>query len=284
MPRTRWYISKNKTKRAHKALQWLRGKDADVTAELHEIEKNHLDSIKNAPASALDLFNRSNIKPITVSMGLMFFQQLSGINAVIFYTVDIFRDAGSTIDGNLSTIIVGIVNLGSTFIATALIDRLGRKVLLYISAIAMNLSLLALGAFFFLKDTGYDVQEYGWLPLASFVIFVVGFSLGFGPIPWLMMGEILPAKIRGPAASVATAFNWSCTFIVTKTFSDLKGAVGPYGAFWIFSAICFFSLIFVKFCVPETQGKSLEDIERKFNGPVRRMSSIANLKPMPMAV
>ncbi|XP_049803573.1 facilitated trehalose transporter Tret1-like isoform X1 [Schistocerca nitens] len=280
----RWYISKNKNKRAHKALQWLRGKDADVTAELHEIEKNHLDSIKNAPASALDLFNRNNIKPITVSIGLMFFQQLSGINAVIFYTVDIFRDAGSTIDGNLSTIIVGIVNLGSTFIATALIDRLGRKVLLYISAISMNLSLLALGAFFFLKDTGYDVKDYGWLPLASFVIFVIGFSLGFGPIPWLMMGEILPAKIRGPAASIATAFNWACTFIVTKTFSDLKEAVGPYGAFWIFATICFFSLIFVKFCVPETQGKSLEDIERKFNGPVRRMSSIANLKPMPMAV
>lgn len=68
-----------------------------------------------------------------------------------------------------------------------------------------------------------DVSNVGWLPLASFVVYILGFSLGFGPIPWLMMGEILPAKIRGSAASVATAFNWSCTFIVTKTFQDMIG-------------------------------------------------------------
>jgi len=87
----------------------------------------------------------------------------------------------------------------------------------------MILTLFVLGGFFYCKAHGPDVSHLGWLPLSCFVIYILGFSLGFGPIPWLMMGEILPAKIRGSAASVATAFNWSCTFVVTKTFQDLTG-------------------------------------------------------------
>ena len=103
--------------------------------------------------------------------------------------------AGSTLDGNTSTIIIGVVNFGSTFLATILIDRFGRKVLLYVSSVAMILSLMVLGTFFHLKEhTDTDVVPYGWLPLVSFVVYVIGFSFGFGPIPWLMMGEILPGK------------------------------------------------------------------------------------------
>lgn len=85
----------------------------------------------------------------------------------------------------------------------------------------MIISLATLGGYFYAKTHDTDVSHIGWLPLASLMSFVLCFSLGFGPIPWLMMGEILPAKIRGTAASVATAFNWSCTFIVTKTFQDI---------------------------------------------------------------
>lgn len=87
----------------------------------------------------------------------------------------------------------------------------------------MMVTLASLGGYFYVKEVGGDVSHIGWLPLISLVVFVLSFSLGFGPIPWLMMGEILPAKIRGTAASVATGFNWSCTFIVTKTFADLIG-------------------------------------------------------------
>lgn len=87
----------------------------------------------------------------------------------------------------------------------------------------MMVTLAALGGYFYVKEYGGDVSQIGWLPLGSLVVFVLSFSLGFGPIPWLMMGEILPAKIRGSAASVATGFNWSCTFIVTKTFDNIIG-------------------------------------------------------------
>lgn len=97
------------------------------------------------------------------------------------------------------------------------------QILLYISSVGMICTLASLGGYFFVKGQGTDVSGISWLPLASLMIFVLSFSMGFGPIPWLMMGEILPAKIRGSAASVATAFNWSCTFLVTKTFQDMIG-------------------------------------------------------------
>ncbi|XP_015435420.1 PREDICTED: facilitated trehalose transporter Tret1 [Dufourea novaeangliae] len=281
----RWYISKGKTKRARKSLQWLRGKDTDITEELTAVEKLHVDSERNVSQGAfMELFKKNHLKPLLISLGLMFFQQLSGINAVIFYTVQIFKDAGSSIDENISTIIVGIVNFISTFVAAAVIDKLGRKMLLYISAVSMCLTLFTFGAFFYAKDAAKaDVSAFGWIPLLSLIVYVIGFSLGFGPIPWLMMGEILPVRIRGSAASVATAFNWTCTFVVTKSYEDIVSVFGAYGTFWLFGTIVLVGFVFVIVCVPETRGRSLEEIEKRFTGPVRRMSAVANMKPMPMA-
>ncbi|KAH8325211.1 hypothetical protein KR074_010489 [Drosophila pseudoananassae] len=277
----RWFVSRGREERARKALSWLRGKEADVEPELKGLMRSQADADRQGTQNTmLELLKRSNFKPLSISLGLMFFQQLSGINAVIFYTVSIFKDAGSTIDGNVCTIIVGVVNFLATFIATLLIDRAGRKILLYVSNIAMIITLFVLGGFFYCKAHGPDVSHLGWLPLSCFVIYILGFSLGFGPIPWLMMGEILPAKIRGSAASVATAFNWTCTFVVTKTFQDMIDVMGAHGAFWLFGVICFIGLFFVILYVPETQGKTLEDIERKMMGRVRRMSSVANIKPL----
>jgi facilitated trehalose transporter len=171
------------------------------------------------------------------------------------------------------------VNFVSTFIAASVIDRLGRKILLYISSALMILTLLALGMFFYVKSRDVDVTAVGWLPLVSLIIYVVGFSLGFGPIPWLMMGEILPAKIRGMAASIVTSFNWLCTFIVTKTFQDIINLIGAHGAFWAFGAIVAIGLIFIITSVPETRGKSLEEIERRFRRSIRMPSAVTNTNP-----
>ncbi|XP_025264837.1 facilitated trehalose transporter Tret1 isoform X3 [Camponotus floridanus] len=283
----RWHISKGKSKMARKSLQWLRGKNADITEELSMIEKIHQESLeieRNSSQSTFsELMKRGNLKPLLISLGLMLFQQMSGINAVIFYTVQIFKDAGSTIDENVSTIIIGIVNFIATFVAAGVIDKLGRKMLLYISAASMALTLFALGGFFYAKSLDMNVEAFGWLPLVSLIVYVIGFSLGLGPIPWLMMGEILPAKIRGSAASIATGFNWSCTFIVTKTFQDIIQLIGAHGTFWLFGIIVAVGLGFVIVSVPETRGRSLEEIEKRFTGRTRRMSSVANMKPMPMS-
>ncbi|XP_037866889.1 facilitated trehalose transporter Tret1 [Bombyx mori] len=282
----RWYISHGRMEEARKALQWLRGKNCDIESEIREIAVSDAEAQAD-DASIRDLFSIKYTKAILISLGLMAFQQLSGINAVIFYTVTIFQMSGSSVDENLSAIIVGIVNFASTFVATALIDRAGRKLLLYISSVTMTITLIILGTFFYVKyQAKLDVSDLGWLPLTTVMIYLLGFSLAFGPIPWLMMGEILPAKIRGSAASICTAFNWLCTFIVTKTFQNIVDAISAAGTFWLFGSICFVGLFFVIVCVPETRGKSLDQIENKITGReekprTRRLSSIANIKPLP---
>lgn len=278
----RWYISRGRTEEAREALQWLRGKNAKIDGEMRDIALSDAE-VEATESTMTDMFSRKYIRSILICIGLMAFQQLSGINAVIFYTVQIFKMSGSSIDDNLSTIIVGIVNFASTFVATGLIDRLGRKILLYISSVTLTVTLVILGTFFYVRDVLLmDVENLGWLPLTSVMVYLLGFSLGFGPIPWLMMGEILPAKIRGPSASLCTAFNWLCTFTVTKTFQNIIDGIGPCGTFWLFGSICFVGLFFVILFVPETRGKSLEQIENKLTGrKARRMSSIANIKPVP---
>ncbi|EDV36754.1 uncharacterized protein Dana_GF13115, isoform A [Drosophila ananassae] len=276
----RWYVGRGREDNARKSLIWLRGKDADVEPELKILVQTQAEADSQANQNyVVELMKPRNLKPLSISLGLMFFQQFSGINAVIFYTVSIFKDAGSTIDSYVCTIIVGVVNFMATFVATALIDKVGRKILLHFSNFAMILTLSILGAFFYCKDNGPDVSDLGWLPLTCFVVYVIGFSMGFGPIPWLMMGEILPAKVRGPAASVVTSFNWACTFIVTKTFQDMIDSLGTHGAFWLFAAVCVVGVFFVIFFVPETRGKTLEEIEQKLTGT---MSAMINFKPLPM--
>lgn len=273
-----WYVTKGRVEEAKKALQWLRGKSANVDKEMTDLTRLQADSNLRGGSVLGQLFSRRYMPAVLISLGLMVFQQLSGINAVIFYAKSIFQMSGSSIDQNLSSIIIGLVNFISTFIATALIDRLGRKMLLYISSTSMVITLVALGSYCYLKVNGVDVSAFGWLPLACLVIYVLGFSIGFGPIPWLMLGEILPSKIRSTAAALATGLNWTCAFIVTKTFHNISEAIHMHGTLWLFSVICFGGLFFVIFFVPETRGKSLEEIELKLTGGSRRVRNITSSK------
>ncbi|XP_028156027.1 facilitated trehalose transporter Tret1-like isoform X2 [Ostrinia furnacalis] len=274
-----WYMSKGRAEDARKSLQWLRGKNVNIDKELRDLSRVQAESDHIRGNAIGQLFTRRYIPAIAISLGLMIFQQFSGINAVIFYAEKIFMMSGSSIDKNLSSIIIGIVNFISTFIATGLIDRLGRKILLYISSVSMIITLVTLGSYCYVKDAGVNVDNFGWLPLACLVIYVLGFSIGFGPIPWLMLGEILPSKIRGTAASLATSLNWTCAFIVTKTFTNISLALNMYGAMWLFTVICLIGLFFVIFFVPETRGISLEDIEKKLTGGARRVKIVSSNKP-----
>lgn len=125
------------------------------------------------------------------------------------------------------------------------------------------------------------IESISWLPLVSFMVYVIAFSLGWGPIPWLFMGEALPAKVRGPAASMVTALNWSCTFIITKTFPGLVLKLGPSIVFFMFSGIMVLGSLYAIFLIPETKGKMLEEIEEELSGrknhPGRKISTISGL-------
>jgi SP family facilitated glucose transporter-like MFS transporter 8 len=118
-----------------------------------------------------------------------------------------------------------------------------------------------LGVFFYLKDHGTHLN---WLSLISLFGYVIFFALGLGAIPWIIMSEVFPERVRGIASSVATVLNWVCSFLLTKFFSQMKEALTEYGTFWFFSAVCFGCAVFVALVVPETKGRSLEEIEASF--------------------
>ncbi|KAB0801232.1 hypothetical protein PPYR_05586 [Photinus pyralis] len=261
----RWYASRNRDREAHDALRWLRGPNEDI----HEEYSNLFNKEKGVTPSVcrviMELREHAHLKALIIALGLMFFQQFTGITAVIYYATDVFNMSGSEIDSSLSTIIVGLVNFASTFIASVLVDKAGRKVLLYVSSLSMILTLITLGTYFYFLHLKFPITQYGWVPLFSLIVYVLGFSLGFGPIPWLMLGEIFPIRVKGIAASFATAFHWLCTFVVTKSFVNIIQGVGPYGAFWIFGILSIASVVFVSLIVPETKNKSLDEIEAIMN-------------------
>lgn len=278
----RWLISAGKHAEASESLRWLRGASSsqEVEEELAEIQKS-VDEGKLLSASLKDLLDPPIMKPVLICLGLMLFQQFSGVNAVIFYTVDIFKSAGTDIDPALAGIIVGIAQVVATLAASFLMDRAGRKMLLLISDVTMCIFLVCLGVFFYFKESGDEgnadnasiASDIGILPLISLIVFIVAFSLGYGPIPWLMMGELLPPHIKGLAGSIATSFNWILAFFVTKFFSDMKKGLGGAWCYWLFAIVCAAGTVFVFIFVPETKGKSLDEIQKYFGADTSTASN-----------
>ncbi|KAG0709479.1 Facilitated trehalose transporter Tret1-1 [Chionoecetes opilio] len=123
---------------------------------------------------------------------------------------------------------------------------------------------VALGVFFYLKEHG-DAPE--WLPLTSLIVFIVAFSLGYGPIPWVLMGECFSLEVRAPASGLVTLTNWGFAFIITLAYDPMRIAVKDYGAFWIFGGMCVINFVFCLFVVPETKGKTVQEIAAHFGAP-----------------
>ncbi|OXA63080.1 facilitated trehalose transporter Tret1-2 homolog [Folsomia candida] len=264
MPESPRYLLMKKNKvAASKALQWLRG------ATSHEEVMEELNLVQAAieddnGVTFRDYLSPCILKPVTISLALMLYQQWNGNNAVIFYTVQIFQAAGSSLNPNIATIIVGAIQVIASIVAAALMDKAGRRILLLVSGVSMTIALAVMGGFFQMKEDLMDIDDLGWLPLLCLVVFIVGFSLGFGPIAWLLAGEILPSKVRGIASALATSFNWFNAFVVTKAFDNIQLSIGIQWCFWIFAIITVFANAYVYVCVPETRGKTLEEIQMLF--------------------
>ena len=254
---------------ARAALLRLRGGDYDVDAELKEIKETLEANERNKVSFSTSIQKRSSRIAAIVCFSLMFFQQAGGINAVIFYTSNIFESAGSSLDPKVATIIVGVIQCIATFVSSLVVDRLGRRLLLLLSDFFMLVAGVVLGLFFSLNDRKLvdedTIKTLGFLPVLSLSVFIIVFSLGFGPIPWMISSELFPSEIKSVASSAAGTFNWFMAFLITKFYLNLKNAVGGDVTFYIFSGISLLGTIFVFFVVPETKGKSLEQIQKELN-------------------
>jgi SP family arabinose:H+ symporter-like MFS transporter len=192
---------------------------------------------------------------------LMAFSQFSGINAIMYYSTKIFTTAGVGVQNAfMSSVVVGLVNLAFTGVAIAFVDRAGRRALLLVG---LTVQTAALGAVGWMFQT-----EAGGLPLLIAVLAYIGaFAMALGPIPWIVCSEIFPTRIRGRAMSVATFTIWTACYAVTQTFPMLNDnpAVGPAKTFWVYGVLSLLALFLVAILVPETRGRTLEEIERSWD-------------------
>ena len=182
-----WLVEKSRQNDALEVLKWLRGPDADVDDELKRMMLQTKEAHEKQ-ASFRDLFKREHRRQFMLSLMLMVLMQLSGINAVIFYSTDVFAAADSSVAPDLATIVVGLVDVLGTLLSLLLVDWLGRKALLIFSDAVMGVCLLALGVYFQLQSSA-SADGLRWLPLVALILFIVAFSVGFGPIPWVMLGK-----------------------------------------------------------------------------------------------
>ncbi|XP_021186691.1 facilitated trehalose transporter Tret1-2 homolog isoform X2 [Helicoverpa armigera] len=263
-------VMKGKHEEAKDALIRLRGSAYDVDYELNNLKFKAEESQRNQVSYLAAIRKKTALKAILICYALMLFQQLSGINAVIFNASQIFADAGATIPSTISTIIIGVIQVIATFISSLVVDKLGRRILLLLSALVMCVCSTALGVYFFLQQTHGNsadiVQAITWLPLVSLSLFIIAFSLGFGPIPWMMAGELCQIDIKAFVGSTAGTFNWLLSFTVTSTFNSLNAAIGAGQVFWLFASIMLVGFVFIFFVVPETKGKSVDEIQVMLGG------------------
>ncbi|KAK4877061.1 hypothetical protein RN001_009567 [Aquatica leii] len=262
-------IKINKEKKARTDLIRLRGSKYDIEPEIEIIKKECLVDDCSKISFVETIKKKGTQKAFIICFSIMFFQQAGGINAVIFYSGTIFETCGSTLDPKLATLVLGVMQMIATFIASAFVDKIGRRVLLICSNAIVTLSGLVLGFYFTLKERSLvstdTISALGFLPVISLSVFVTLFSLGMGPIPWLLSTELFPSEVKSLGTGLAATINWLTAFFVTKFYLDLENAIGGDNTFYMFSVISLFGTLFIYFYLPETKGKALLEIQAELN-------------------
>jgi MFS transporter, SP family, galactose:H+ symporter len=253
----RWLARRGRREEALAVLRRVRGAP-DVDMEWREIED--ILARTEERGRFADLLNPSVRPALIVGIGLAVFQQVTGINTVIYYAPLIVQSAGiPTASGAiLATVGIGIVNVLMTVVSMWLLDRMGRRPLLLIGIGAMVPTLGALGLVF---RNHAPTETSAALAVISMMVYVAAFAIGLGPIFWLLISEIYPLRIRSSTEGLAAAFNWGSNLLVSLTFLTLMQALGASRTFWLYGVLAVAGWIFSYYLVPETKGRTLEEIE-----------------------
>lgn len=251
----RWLVGAGQNEQAQKVLTSIGGTEY-AKSELESYAKANTSAQSEKGALSL-LFSSKMRNVLVIGIVIAMFQQWSGTNVIFNYAQEIFQAAGYGISDVLMNIVVtGFANLIFTFVAIYTVERLGRKTLMLIGSLGLAGIYTLLGLSYFFEFKGFI--------MIVFVVLAIGFyAMSLGPITWVLLSEIFPNKVRGVAMAVCTAALWIASFLLTYTFPFLNSGLGTGGTFMLYAAICFFGFIFVLRRIPETKGKSLENIEKE---------------------
>lgn len=246
----RWLVIKGKTEQARKSIEKYGFEQSDAQAML--TTKPSAERVKFS-----ELFKGKTGKVVFLGCMLAFFQQITGINVVVNYAPGILDSLGVGSDPLLQTVYIGIANLVFTIIALWLVDKFGRKTLLITGG---------LGSFVCLAYLTYAYSIANPDPvgvLVAIIGFIAFFALSFSPLMFVVTAEIYPSRIRGTAMALSTGISWACAFIVVQFYPWMESKLGTNIAFGIFAALILAACFFIAFCIPETKGKSLEEIQKE---------------------
>ncbi|KAM7511807.1 hypothetical protein LguiB_010682 [Lonicera macranthoides] len=258
----RWLAKIGRWKDCESALQRLRGMNADISAEAVEI-RDYTETLQLLSDSrVLDLFQQQYARSLIVGVGLMVLQQLGGVNAIAYYASGIFVSAG--LSSRVGSIAMVIVQVPMTMLGVLLMDKSGRRMLLLVSAAGTCLGCFLAGLSFLLQDLQLWKEFSPSLALVGVLVFTGSFSLGMGGIPWVIMSEIFPINIKGLAGSLVTVVNWFGSWIISYAFNFLM-EWNSEGTFFLFSSACGLTVVFIAKLVPETKGRTLEEIQASMN-------------------
>lgn len=251
----RWLASANRLEQARKVLRAIGGEDY-AESEVANYTRASVSAQEGKGGLSL-LFSPQMRNVLLIGIVVAMFQQWSGTNVIFNYAQEIFQAAGYGISDVLMNIVVtGVANLVFTFVAIYTVDRLGRKTLMLTGSIGLAgiYTLLGLSYFF----------EFKGVLMIVFVVLAIGFyAMSLGPVTWVLLSEIFPNKVRGVAMAVCTAALWIASFLLTYTFPFLNSGLGTGGTFLLYAVICFCGFLFVWRRIPETKGKSLEELEKE---------------------
>lgn len=252
LPETpRWLVARGRPDEARRVLRHTRDETV-IDSEMREIRA----IVETEQTGVLRMLFSSRVRPaLLVGVGLAIIQQVTGINTVIYFAPTILERSGFGASAAiLSTFGVGVINVALTVVAILVVDRLGRRRLLLGGSAGMAVALVLLGLSFQLGLPGFTSVIF-------LMIYVGVFAMSLGPVVWLLLAEMFPLKVRGAAMSLGSAVLWATNFVVALTFLTLVEAVGAAGSFWLYAAVCAVSCVFMYFVVPETKGRTLEEIE-----------------------
>ncbi|XP_076677574.1 facilitated trehalose transporter Tret1-2 homolog [Andrena cerasifolii] len=259
-----YHLSKGMEEAARKDMRFLRGPNWDIEVEMQAL-KDQVTEASSETVTLQTFLQKPTLKMIGVVFGLVTALQFSGINVIIFYAVTIFKGTGSAMDPEVQMVIFAVCQVIACGVAVLLVDKLGRKILLGVSASVICICQLSLGSFFYAQSNFPEVAaRLSWLPLTAACVLIMSFCFGTGPIPWTYMGEIFPAHLKGVICSAAGFFSWTLSFIMTVSFSTMVHLVGIAALMFFFAGAVVLFLFFIIFCVVETKRKTYVEIQRAF--------------------
>lgn len=232
-----------------------------MEAELHKFKLIAKQNSEMPPVQLSDFSSRAAIRGMLIGPALMAVAQFSGTFTLSNYAKTIFSESGTALDPNVSSIVLGSIQVLGTICAATFIDRVGRKVLLLISSAGSATALLITGIYAYLNAEGYDLRAFSVLPVVSLSFFIFISAVGLSPVPYVLVSEVLPQKIRRIGVTVCVCLVSLFAFIMLRFFPVMLATFGLHGCMWFFTCVSVSGFVFTLLVVKETKGMNLDQVQ-----------------------